>query len=84
MKRSATALAAAILAFTLAPGGASADWFFSTPDAAAASRTSWTDAILGGPSSGPPWAVPVPAPRVGCYFTRARISNAWRRVEVCY
>jgi hypothetical protein len=25
-----------------------------------------------------------PQPRYGCYFTRARMNNAWRRVEVCY
>ena len=25
-----------------------------------------------------------PAPSIGCYFTRARADNAWRRVEVCY
>jgi hypothetical protein len=25
-----------------------------------------------------------PLPRVGCYFTRARMHNAWTRVEVCY
>ena len=84
MKTSATALAAIILALTLAPGAAGAQSIFATPDAAAAPRTSWTDAILGSTSSGPPWAVPVPTPRLGCYFTRARIRNAWRRVEVCY
>ena len=84
MKTSATALAAVILTLMLAPGAASAQSFFATPDDAAASRTSWTDAILGAASSGPPWAVPVPAARLGCYFTRARIRNAWRRVEVCY
>lgn len=83
MQTSATALAAIFLALTLAPGAASAQSIFGTPDAAPP-RTSWTDAILGSTSSGPPWGVPVPTPRLGCYFTRARISNAWRRVEVCY
>lgn len=38
--------------------------------------------------SGYPWAAPpiawrVPTPTYGCYFTRARLKNAWRRVEVC-
>ena len=29
----------------------------------------------------PGWSPPV---KIGCYFTRARMNNAWRRVEVCY
>jgi len=29
----------------------------------------------------PGWA---PLPRMGCYFTHARMNNAWKRVEVCY
>jgi hypothetical protein len=37
----------------------------------------------GYPWPGPPWAVWVPRPTYGCYFTRARLQNAWRRVEVC-
>jgi hypothetical protein len=82
MKTSAAALAAAILALT--PIGASADWLFSGFADPQPSGTSWDDAILGHPAVGLPWAAPVPATRYGCYFTRARISNAWRRVEVCY
>ena len=82
MKTSAAALAAAIL--TLTPITASADWLFSGFANPQPSGTSWTDAILGHPAGGPPWATPVPVARYGCYFTRARISNAWRRVEVCY
>ena len=33
-----------------------------------------------------PWTTPGPyvSPSVGCYFTRARVDNAWRQVEVCY
>jgi hypothetical protein len=94
MKTSAAALAAAILALSLAPNAASADWLFPAftvplpPFSGFAnpqpSGTSWTDAILGHPAGGPPWATPVPATRYGCYFTRARLNDAWRRVEVCY
>ena len=37
----------------------------------------------GYPWAGPPLAWPTPKPAYGCYFTRARVQNAWRRVEVC-
>jgi hypothetical protein len=37
----------------------------------------------GYPWPGPPFAWPVLRPTYGCYFTRARLQNAWRRVEVC-
>jgi hypothetical protein len=37
----------------------------------------------GYPWPGPPFAWPIPKPAYGCYFTRARLENAWRRVEVC-
>jgi hypothetical protein len=37
----------------------------------------------GYPWPGPPFAWPVLKPTYGCYFTRARLKNAWRRVEVC-
>ncbi len=84
MKTMAAALAAAILALSLSPGAASTDWLSSGFANPQPSGTSWTDAILGHPAGGPPWATPVPVARYGCYFTRARISNAWRRVEVCY
>ena len=29
----------------------------------------------------PGWSPPV---TTGCYFTRARMNNAWKRVQVCY
>jgi hypothetical protein len=35
------------------------------------------------PWSGPPFGSPILKPTYGCYFTRARLQNAWRRVEVC-
>jgi hypothetical protein len=37
----------------------------------------------GFPWPGPPIGSPVLRPTLGCYFTRARIENAWREVEVC-
>jgi hypothetical protein len=37
----------------------------------------------GFPWPGPPFAWPTPRPSYGCYFTRARLENAWREVEVC-
>jgi len=84
MKTSVAALAAAILALSLAPNAAKADWLFWGFAAPQPSGMSWTDAILGHPTGGPPWAMPVPAARYGCYFTGARLNDAWRRVEVCY
>jgi hypothetical protein len=37
----------------------------------------------GYPWPGPPFASPDLKPTLGCYFTRARLNNAWREVEVC-
>jgi hypothetical protein len=37
----------------------------------------------GYPWPGPPFAWPDLKPTCGCYFTRARLKNAWRPVEVC-
>ena len=37
----------------------------------------------GFPWPGPPFAWPDPRPTYGCSFTRARLKNAWREVEVC-
>jgi hypothetical protein len=37
----------------------------------------------GFPWPGPAFAWPDPRPTYGCYFTRARLKNAWREVEVC-
>jgi len=88
MKTASTALAAAIALSTLLAAPAEAQ--SRPPDFGG-----W-----GGPSAflphSPPngevpligylWSNPgfAPAPRIGCYFTRARMNNAWKRVEVCY
>ena len=37
----------------------------------------------GFPWPGPPFASPILRPTYGCYFTHARVKNAWREVEVC-
>ena len=51
-------------------------------------RVDWTVAqgyfgFSGYPWPGPPYAWPTVKPTFGCYFTRARLKNAWREVEVC-
>jgi hypothetical protein len=81
LKTSAATLAAAILALSLAPTAARADWITNNPLAWLAGGV---DDFINGPMDGPPWAVPVLPPRYGCYFTRTRLNGAWRREEVCY
>lgn len=66
---------------------------FSQPGAAKAQlynshRADWTVGpgyfgFSSYPWPGPPFASPILKPTYGCYFTRARLQNAWRRVEVC-
>jgi hypothetical protein len=51
-------------------------------------RVQWTVApgyfgFSGFPWPGPPFYSPTLRPTYGCYFTRARLKNAWREVEVC-
>jgi hypothetical protein len=51
-------------------------------------RVDWTVGpgffgFSGYPWPGPPFASPILKPTYGCYFTRARLQNAWREVEVC-
>ena len=51
-------------------------------------RVDWTVGpgyfgFSGHPWPGPPFASPTLRPAYGCYFTRARLKNAWREVEVC-
>ncbi|MBV8104223.1 MAG: hypothetical protein JO223_06295 [Hyphomicrobiales bacterium] len=81
MKTSGATLTATILALSLASTAARADWIADNPLAWLAGGL---DNLLNGPIDGPPWAVPVPVPRYGCYFTRTRLNGAWRREEVCY
>ena len=92
MKGAAASLAAAILAFGLvgAPGAAKAQQFYAS-DAGPIAWLFGPGTIFGGGSGlygylwgSPPYAVPIPAPSVGCYVTREHLTGAWRRVEVCY
>ena len=86
MKQVANSLAAAVLAIGVltAPGAAEAQ-----PSAYPPAPVAWIVGpgffgFSGYPWPGPPFAWPVRTPAYGCYFTRARLKDAWRRVEVCY
>ena len=84
-------MAAAVLAaFVAAAPGADADPIIVP----SASPLSFVDAFFGGVyfggggdgRNGFPWSsAPAAAtPSLGCYFTRTRVDDAWKRVEVCY
>ncbi|HSU99734.1 MAG TPA: hypothetical protein VLI91_06485 [Roseiarcus sp.] len=84
-KAAASLMGAAVLALAVLsqPSAAEAQ-IYTYPHA----RTGWTVApgffgFSGYPWPGPPFAQPTPKPAYGCYFTRARLQSAWRRVEVC-
>ena len=80
-------------AVSLAIGAALAFGALAQPGVAKAQlynshRADWTVGpgyfgFSGYPWPGPPVASPIPGPTFGCYFTRARLKNAWREVEVC-
>jgi hypothetical protein len=84
----AAALAIGFLAGTAAPAAADPMFVPST------GPFTFVDAFFGGVyfggggdgRDGYPWNVsgPRPATTVGCYFTRARVDDRWRRVQVCY
>jgi hypothetical protein len=81
---SSLALAAAVALGVLSQPGAAA----AQPSGYAAPRGNWMVGpgyfgFSGYPWAGPPFAWPTLKPAYGCYFTRARLQNAWRRVEVC-
>ena len=86
MTKAAVSLAAAsVLALGVLslPGAAEAQPYAYPPQ-----RVDWTVGqgffgFSGYPWPGPPFAVRIPTPTYGCYMTRARLQNAWRRVEVC-
>ncbi len=69
-------------------------WADSTMITPSWSPLSVDDAFFGGAFFGGggdgrnafPWTAPGPRTQgsLGCYFTRTRVDNAWRRVEVCY
>ncbi len=81
----ASVVGAAVLALgiLIQPGAASAQPYEYPPG-----RVDWKVGpgyfgFSGYPWPGPPFAWPDLKPRYGCYFTRARLENAWREVEVC-
>jgi hypothetical protein len=84
-KAAVSLAAAAILAVgVLAPPSAAGAQPYSYPP----ERVEWMVGpgyfgFSGYPWSAPPVAWPVLRPTYGCYVTRARLNNAWRRVEVC-
>jgi hypothetical protein len=86
MKTAVLALMATVFALGPAlvePAGA-ADTVAPAPPYGA---TPWPVGSFGAgiPLRGYLWGIaPAPLPRVGCYFTRARMDGVWRRVEVCY
>jgi len=85
---------ATALALMLSSGqpAAASEFIAAPPPTAANAFWDGIDSFLSGRSTAfldPPygyWGRPsfAPAARVGCYFTRVRANNAWRRVEVCY
>ena len=84
IRAAAASLAAAVLALGVLcqPGAAKAQPMLP------AERVDWMVGpgyfgFSGFPWPGPPFASPTLRPTYGCYFTRARLKNAWRRVEVC-
>jgi len=90
MKRAVIAAGAVALAAFIAAAPASADSVIVPSPG----PLSFVDAFFGGAYFGGggdgrnafPWNAPSAHEpgRVGCYFTRARVDNTWRRVEVCY
>jgi hypothetical protein len=84
-KAAASFMGATILAFAVLsqPSAAEAQ-IYSYPH----QRAGWMVGpgffgFSGYPWPGPPFAWWTPKPTYGCYFTQARLQNAWRRVEVC-
>ena len=84
-RAAASLMGAAVLALGVVcqPGPATAQ-IYTYPH----ERTGWMVGpgffgFSGYPWPGPPFASPILKPTYGCYFTRARLQNAWRRVEVC-
>jgi hypothetical protein len=94
MKMGAGMAAAAALALMVSSGrsAAASEFIAAPPPTAANAFWDGIDSFLSGRSTAyldPPygyWGRPSfdPAARVGCYFTRVRANNAWRRVQVCY
>jgi hypothetical protein len=86
MTKAASSLTGAVvlaLGLLSLPNAAEAQRWVYPPE-----RVDWMAApgffgFSGYPWPGPPFASPILRPAYGCYFTRARLKNAWRQVEVC-
>jgi hypothetical protein len=82
MKAERMSLAGAMLTLALlaAPAVASADvlpaWLVGT----GTGRPVLGVAI---PPGGHPWTGPMFGTETGCYFTRVRVDNAWKRAQIC-
>jgi hypothetical protein len=85
VKTTASVTVAALFALSVLspPGPAEAQPYGYPPE-----RVEWKVGpgyfgFSGFPWPGPPFALPDLRPTYGCYFTTARLQNAWREVEVC-
>ena len=85
MTKATASLAAGVLALGVLSqsGAAGAQPFGYPPEPVAWIVGPGQFGYSGYPWPGPPFASPVLKPTYGCYETRARLKNAWRRVEVC-
>jgi hypothetical protein len=85
MIKATASLASVVLALSLLsrPGAAEAQPFAYPPEPVAWMVGPGYSGFSGYPWPGPPFASPVLKPTYGCYNTRARLKDAWRRVEVC-
>jgi hypothetical protein len=85
MTKATASLAAGVLALAVLsqPGAAEAQPFAYPPEPVAWMVGPGYFGFSGYPWPGPPFAWPVLKPAYGCYDTRARLKDAWRRVKVC-
>jgi hypothetical protein len=86
MTKAEASLIAAVVALCVffQPGAAGAQPFAYPPDPIAWRVAPGYFGFSGYPWPGPPVAWPDPRMTIGCYDTRARVKDAWRRVVVCY
>jgi hypothetical protein len=85
MTKAAASFAAGLLALAVfsQPWAAEAQPFGYPPEPVAWMVGPGYFGFSGYPWPGPPFAWPLLKPAYGCYYTRAHIQDAWRRVEVC-
>ena len=85
IKAAASLMGAAVLALGVLaePSGAEAQIYAYPHEGGGWTVAQGFFGFSGYPYPGPPFATPLLKPTYGCYFTRARLENAWRQVEVC-